>query len=141
MSTPRRLRMSTLLETRDGVPANKDSRLTNCILEMDGSELNVIKRPGFTSYTTPTSGIGYGATRQITGFKYCRLLAQTCTQRKSRRQELLRQRETTLVDWQRLSPCRCCITTTSGGCSTSAILRRRLAMSFIHQLPGQAGQP
>lgn len=54
--------MSTLLETRDGIPSNKDARLTNCILEQDGRELNLIKRPGFTLDSSPATGIGYGAT-------------------------------------------------------------------------------
>ena len=62
MVATRRLRMSTLLETRDGIPSNKDARLTNCILEQDGRELNLIKRPGFTLDSSPATGIGYGAT-------------------------------------------------------------------------------
>src|SRR5512146_2138846 len=62
MATPRRLRMSQLLQTRDGTPANKDARLTNCILEKNGNELDVLKRPGFALSSTPATGVGAGAT-------------------------------------------------------------------------------
>ena len=58
----KRLRVSTLLETRDGTPSNKDARLTNCIIEADGQELNLLKRPGFTTNASFTAGIGNGAT-------------------------------------------------------------------------------
>lgn len=62
MTTPRRVKVSTLLQTRDGTPANKDARLTNCIIEQDGEDLNCLKRPGYAAYTSPATGTGGGAT-------------------------------------------------------------------------------
>ncbi len=59
---PMRIRMNTLLGTRDGIPSNKDARLTNVLVEQNGNELDVLKRPGFTSYASPATGSGGGAT-------------------------------------------------------------------------------
>lgn len=61
MATPRRLRASGLIETRDGTPANKDSRLYNAILEPNGEEVDFLKRTGYSSLFSPATGIGQGA--------------------------------------------------------------------------------
>ncbi len=61
-TTPMRIRMSTLLGTRDGVPSNKDAKLTNVLVEQNGNELDVMKRPGYIAYASPATGTGQGAT-------------------------------------------------------------------------------
>lgn len=63
MPNPRRLSPADLLGIRDGSPANKDSRMTNCLMETNSGTLEIIKRPGYQLGVAPgTLGTGYGAT-------------------------------------------------------------------------------
>ena len=58
----KRIYPADMLGIRSGSVPDKDARLTNCIIEINGKELEILKRPGYTALTTSAYGPGLGAT-------------------------------------------------------------------------------
>ena len=64
MTAPTPLNISPILETRDGLSIDKDSRFTNMLIEIKKKELHFLKRQGYAIFDggTWSSGPGLGAT-------------------------------------------------------------------------------
>jgi len=58
----KRIYPADMLGIRDASIPNKDARMTNAIVEINGKELEILKRPGYETLTSTSDGVGLGAT-------------------------------------------------------------------------------